>query len=115
VKSRRRRRPFILQVIEASAYGGEVIPPLSVVRLNAAWGDDQDRLFRIGYYNRMDGLNCVWLVNEAGVYEQTTDQASIRKDFTILFRSNETDHYGTNRDLIPPTTTEALLGTISIP
>ena len=112
MKSRRRHRPNILSIIENAAYWGEVIPPRSVVRLNANWGEDQGRIFRIGYYSRMDGLNCVWLVNEAGDYEQTTDQNSIAKDFTILHRTDETDHYGIKRDRLQPLSTETLLRNI---
>ncbi len=42
-------------------------------------------------------MNCVWLVKDAGEYEQTTDQRSIRNDFAVVFLSEETDAYGTNR------------------
>lgn len=107
VKRRRRKKPFALRVIEANAFWGDVIPPRSVVRLNAAWGSDQGRVFRIGYYSRMDGLNCVWLVNEAGTYEQTTNQRSIREDFTVVERSEETDHYGANREPLEALGTES--------
>jgi hypothetical protein len=112
MKSRRKHRPRVVRWIEEAAYWGEVIPPRSVVKVEACWGADQGRVFRIGYYSRTDGLNCVWLVNEAGIYEQATTQNSIRDDFYVLFRSDETDHYGTNRAVLQPTSTEALLSTI---
>jgi hypothetical protein len=79
-----------------------VIPPGSVVKLNTKWGDKQGRIFRIGYYNPNDGLNCVWLVNETGEYEQSTDQKSIDEDFEILRLSTETDMHGFNREALGP-------------
>ena len=85
------------------------IPPRSVVKLLANWNEDRGRIFRIGYYSKQDGLDCVWLVNEAGEYEQATDQQSIRDDFELLHLSDETDMYGVERDILGPTTTEALL------
>jgi hypothetical protein len=81
------------------------IPPLSVVRLISKkrnWLDQTGRVFRIGYYRKNDGLDCVWLVNETGEYEQTTDQDSIRRDFSILTLSDEKDLYGRNRPVIQP-------------
>ena len=99
---RRRPEPWVMRSIRLEAYFGDVIPPRSVVKLLAAWGDDQGRIFRIGYYSRQDGLNCVWLVNEAGSYEQTTDQKSIGKDFEVLKLSTETDLYGIDREVLGP-------------
>ena len=88
-----------------------VIPPRSVVKLLADWGEDRGRIFRIGYYGKQDGLDCVWLVNEAGEYEQATDQQSILDDFELLILSDEADLYGAERDRLGPITTEALLAT----
>lgn len=109
----KRRRPNSLIAVKtrwwARPYFGEVIPPRSVVKLLAPWGDDQGRVFRIGYYRRQDGLDCVWLVNESGGYEQTTDQKSIAKDFKILMRAEETDLYGTHREVLGPVSTSELL------
>jgi len=102
MKRRRRPEPFVMKVIRANAYTGKVIPPRSVVKLLSPWGNDQGRVFRIGYYSRMDGLNCVWLVNEAGEYEQTTDQKSIDEDFEILELSDETDLRGDDREVLGP-------------
>lgn len=93
----------------AKPYFGEVIPPSSVVKLLAPWGDDQGRVFRIGYYSRQDGLDCVWLVNESGKYEQATDQKSITKDFQVLRRSDETDWFGFQREVLRPISTDELL------
>ena len=101
----KRRRPFtprILRIIAANAYWGEAIPPRSEVKLLSPWNSHQYRNFRIGYYSRLDGLNCVWLVNEPGEYQQATDQASIREDFELLSRSDETDLYGTSRLPLKP-------------
>jgi hypothetical protein len=57
-------------------------------------GADAGREFRIGYYSRQDGLDCVWLVNEQGKYCQTWDQSGMNTDFEILEVSGETDLFG---------------------
>jgi hypothetical protein len=62
-----------------------VIPPRSQVRLirsdrhTPSWRKDIGRQFRVGYYSRKDGLDCIWLVNESGKYEQTTDRGFLLK------------------------------------
>lgn len=99
---RKRPEPRLFRIIRANAYLGEVIPPRSIVKLTAPWGEDKGRLFRIGYYSRQDGLNCVWLVNSEGVYEQTTDQESITRDFEVLKICDETDWHGLSRQTIGP-------------
>jgi hypothetical protein len=94
--------PLQMKIVRARAYNSKVIPPRSVVKLLSPWGNDQGRIFRIGYYSRQDGLNCVWLVNESGSYEQTTDQKSIEKDFEVLNLSAEKDMYGVDREALGP-------------
>jgi homotetrameric cytidine deaminase len=85
-----------------------VIPPLSVVQALRAsaqepeWKEYEGRIFRIGYYHPEDGLNCVWLVDDAGKYEKSVDQETIRTHFKILHVSPETDLLGTNRPAIGP-------------
>ena len=91
----------------------KVIPPRSVVILTSIdskstpdWTQDRGRIFRVGYYNREDGLDCIWLVNEAGQYEQTTDRGSLLKHFVILKLSNESDLFGDSRAPLPPLNTK---------
>lgn len=78
----------------------KIIPPRSRVRLTRAdkrtpsWTKDVGRQFRIGYYNRKDGLDCIWLVNENGGYEQTTDREFLLKYFVVEHLSSETNLYG---------------------
>jgi len=78
----------------------KVIPPRSTVRLvrfdkkTAAWRKDVGRQFRVGYYGRKDGPNCIWLVNESGRYEQTTDREFLIKYFDIERLSKEKNYYG---------------------
>lgn len=78
----------------------KVIPPRSVVTLvragvgTPAWKGKEGQQFRIGYYNRSDGLDCIWLVNERGEYEQTTDHESLLRHFVIDKLSAVTDLYG---------------------
>jgi len=98
-----------MKKIRRNAYFGKVIPPGSVVKLLSQWGDEQGRIFRISYYNPNDGLNCVWLVNEKGEYEQTTDRKSINEDFEILKLSTETDMHGFNREILGPVSEDELL------
>jgi hypothetical protein len=98
---RRRPTPRPLAILEANLWGGEVIPPGSVVALKGS------RKFRIGYYSPKDGLNCVWLVNSEGKYEQTVDQRMIRRSFEVLTRSDEADFYGKDRPVL-----EALTGSL---
>ncbi len=78
----------------------KVIPPRSVFRLirsdhrTPAWKSDVGRAFRIGYYSRQDGLGTIWLVNEEGKYEQTTDRGFLVKYFEPVQITDETDLYG---------------------
>jgi hypothetical protein len=68
----------------------KVIPPLSLVEITkvtldeSAWKDHLGRVFRIGYYSEQDGLDCVWLVDDAGEYREAVDQAMIRNHIGIL-------------------------------
>jgi hypothetical protein len=74
------------------------IPPKSVVRLGRGTG----RIFRVGYYARRDGLDCIWLVNDKGEYEQTIDHDFLLKRCDIIVVSEETDLYGKHRPKLPP-------------
>ena len=84
------------------------IPPLSIVRLvrsdshTPAWNDQIGRTFRIGYYCQDCGMDCVWLVNDAGEYEQTVDQEGIKGYFDVVERSGERSLFGRNRPPIRP-------------
>ena len=86
----------------------QVIPPKSIVRLSRyddttpEWRKSVGRTFRIGYYSRRDGLDCIWLVNDAGEYEQTTDRQSLLMYFDIIRLSHESNHFGTQRPPLRP-------------
>ena len=77
------------------------IPPCSVVRVKVAprntWRKKIGQRFRIGYYSWMDGLDCIWLVNDEGKYEQTIDHDFLQKHFGIESLSKERSLYGRNR------------------
>ncbi len=60
------------------------------------------RRFRVGYYSWMDGLDCIWLVNEEGQYEQTIDHDSLQKHFEVEEVSKERSLYGRNRPKLEP-------------
>jgi len=70
-------------------------------RATGSWKAIVGRRFRVGYYSRQDGLDCIWLVNDAGEYEQTTDHQALSKYFKIVKRSKEKDFFGTNRRRLP--------------
>jgi hypothetical protein len=84
------------------------IPPRSVIRWAAAeeeWTHGKQnlgRIFRVGYYSRNDGLDCIWLVNESGDYEQTIDHDFLFKYFDVIAVSDETDVHGDHRPQIQP-------------
>jgi hypothetical protein len=79
------------------------IPPRSVVRLRKLWphakrhGHEKGEVRTIGYYSKLDGLDCVWLVNATGDYDWTTDHEWLYEKFEVLEYSEETDLYGENR------------------
>ena len=83
------------------------IPPQSVVRLVASdkstpsWKNEIGRVFRIGYYSPNDGLDCIWLVNDDGKYEQTTDHEFLYRYFDVIHAAGETNWYGRRRPQIP--------------
>jgi hypothetical protein len=82
------------------------IPPLSVVRLVTAdhktpgWRKDKGRTFRVGYYSRQDGLDCIWLVNDEGKYEQTTNHEYLYRYFDVIHFAEHTNWYGRRRPCI---------------
>ena len=81
------------------------IAPRSVVRVKGlpspSWRKNVGRRFRIGYYSKMDGLDCIWLVNERGEYEQTIDHDFLKKYFEVESISRERSFYGMNRPPFP--------------
>jgi hypothetical protein len=82
------------------------IPPGSVVRAKTSpsqkWRKNVGRSFRIGYYSRTDGLDCIWLVNERGKYEQTIDHGFLRKHFEIVSISKQRSLYGNGKPRFLP-------------
>jgi hypothetical protein len=82
------------------------IPPGSIVRVKKAphnpWRKELGRRFRIGYYSWMDGLDCIWLVNNDGKYGQTLDHDFLHKFFEIESVSKERSLYGRNRPQFGP-------------
>jgi hypothetical protein len=84
------------------------IPPKSVVRLVASpkpsprWKKNVGAIFRVGYYSRKDGLDCVWLVNESGEYQETVDHDYLSKYFDVIQISDEKNLYGMRKPPIGP-------------
>ena len=85
-----------------------IIPPLSIVQVARVTSSEPDwegydgRIFRIGYYRKNDGIDCVWLVDDEGTYCETVDRQMIRAHFTVLQLSGETDLFGVDRPVIGP-------------
>lgn len=86
----------------------KVIPPRSRVRLVRAdqttplYRKKLGRQFRVGYYSRQDGLDCIWLVNDDGEYEQTTDREDLLRYFEIERLTTERDYYGKHKQKLLP-------------
>ena len=66
-------------------------------RKTPGWRKDIGRAFRVGYYSRQDGLDCIWLVNEKGDYEQATDREYLLRYFEIERLTDERDYYGVHK------------------
>lgn len=90
-----------------------VIPPLSEVKLVKVPGTggythgDLGKIYRIGYYRRKDGLDCVWLVDDEGLYFGTVNQRLTRTHFEVLSLSDESDLFGLDREVIRSRTESA--------
>ena len=69
---------------------------------NKAWRANIGRSLRIGYYSRQDGLDCIWLVNDKGKYEQTIDHEFLSRYFETKEISRERSIYGKNRHRLAP-------------
>jgi len=86
----------------------KIIPPRSRVRMVRADHTTPSRQkqigreFRVGYYSRQDGLDCIWLVNEDGKYEQTTDREGLLRYFEIVRLTEERDYYGVHKRRLGP-------------
>jgi hypothetical protein len=87
------------------------IPPGTVVRVKGShakkWKGDGNQCFRVGYYSRKDGLDCIWLVNDDGKYQQTVDHEFLYKFFKIEILSKERSLYGKNRPRLGPISSRA--------
>ena len=62
------------------------------------------QVFRIGYYGQNDGLDCIWLVNDEGKYQETIDHDYLFKYFDIIELSDEKDVFGKRRPRLGPIT-----------
>jgi len=93
---------------KTSAVVPNPIPPKSVVRLvaypkdSSRWKKSLGGIYRVGYYSRQDGLDCIWLVNEAGEYQETVDHDYLSKYFDVIQTSDERSLYGEKRPQIGP-------------
>jgi hypothetical protein len=58
--------------------------------------------FRAGYQIWRDGLDCVWLVNDAGKYLHTIDHDFLQKHFEVESKCQERSVYRPNRAKLLP-------------
>jgi hypothetical protein len=76
------------------------LPPRTVLRLRRLWpnarkqGHEVGEIRRVGYYSPQDGLDCIWLVDDAGKYNWTADHKWVLENFEIVKLSTETDLFG---------------------
>ena len=83
-------------------------PPLTVLRLKKLWpnarkqGHEKGRIWRVGYFSKQDGLDCIWLVDESGKYDWTVDAGWIDDKFEVLVLSKERDYFGVRRPILGP-------------
>jgi hypothetical protein len=92
--------PFTVRPKEK--YGFPIpVPPCSIISVRRdvgkPWAKDAGRVFRVGYYSKIDGLDCIWLVDETGRYDQTIDHACLNKFFEIRSIAKERSLYGRSR------------------
>jgi hypothetical protein len=86
----------------------KVIPPKTRVVLRGGPGlgsehrAEAGRAFRVGYYSREDGLDCIWLVNDAGEYEQTVDRDYLVKHFDVVRLGRAADPFGEGEPRLRP-------------
>jgi hypothetical protein len=82
------------------------IPPCSVVAVRKSvgksWASKAGRVFRVGYYSKTDGLDCIWLVDETGSSDQTIDHNCLIRFFEIRSIAKERSLYGRGRPKFPP-------------
>ena len=87
------------------------IPPCTVVRVKGSrakkWKGSIGKRFRVGYYSWMDGLDCIWLVNDDGEYQETVDHEFLYKFYEIELLSKERSFYGKNRPRLGPISSRA--------
>jgi hypothetical protein len=106
-RSRRRGKPLAPHTSKpAKKFPFPVpIPPGSIVAVKdiprSPWAKKIGRVFRIGYYSRMDGLDCIWLIDETGQYRETLDHDYLEKFFEIRSISKERGLYGRGRPPFP--------------
>jgi hypothetical protein len=76
------------------------IPPRSILVLKKLWPHARKRnheigeIRRVGYYSPQDGLDVVWLVDNDGNYNWTTDHEWLYAKFEVITYSNEKNMFG---------------------
>ena len=87
------------------------IPPRSVVRVKGSptknWKSNIGKRFRVGYYSPQDGLDCIWLVDDDGEYQETVDHEFLYEFFEIELLSKERSLHGKNRPRLGPISSSA--------
>jgi hypothetical protein len=97
--ARRTRNPVSIFDPRAVINPGTLVVLSRSDKATPHWKHVTGRKFMVGFYSKSDGLDCVWLVNEAGEYEQTVDRGFLFRYFTIAKPSGVTDWYGARTKL----------------
>ncbi len=56
------------------------------------------------YYTKQDGLDCIWLVDNKGSYNCTSDHKWLYEKFQVIEYSDESDFFGEDRPAMGPLT-----------
>jgi hypothetical protein len=87
------------------------IPPRAVVRVKGSptkkWKSNIGKRFRVDYYSPQEGLDCIWLMDDDGEYQETVDHEFLYKFFEIELLSKERSLYGKNRPRLGPISSSA--------
>ena len=75
------------------------VPPNSIIRLKKLWPHARKNGYEIGqkwkvtYYSKQDGLDCIWMKDAQGNFETGT-HAWINKYFEVIRVSSESSYFG---------------------
>ena len=94
---KRQRRPFMalsIRMMHDWAYGGDVLPPDSVVQAKEGFvGRYGKEPLKVSYYSRVLGLNSVILIDANNKQVADLTQKEVQTQFEIMKRSEVKDDF----------------------